>query len=75
MKLRHLLLAIVPLAVTLGSTPVHAGRDCDKTECREVKAAIREIESRMRNGYTAAQGIRYDEKLRKLKDKRYKVCC
>jgi hypothetical protein len=28
----------------------------------------------MRNGYSAAQGIRYDERLRELKEKRYQLC-
>ena len=28
----------------------------------------------MRNGYSAAQGIRFDERLRELKGKRYKLC-
>ena len=46
----------------------------DHKACKAVKAQIREFEARMRNGYSAAQGIRYDERLRKLKDKRYKVC-
>lgn len=46
----------------------------DREACEEVKQQIREIESRMRNGYGAAQGIRYAERLRKLKEKRYKLC-
>ena len=47
-----------------------------KTEaaCAEVKAKIRNIEARMRAGYTRAQGERYNEKLRELKAKRYKLC-
>ncbi|MGI9221856.1 MAG: hypothetical protein ACR2QS_12565 [Woeseiaceae bacterium] len=54
--------------------PHQAALPKDRKACNAVKAQIREIEARMRNGYTAAQGIRYDERLRKLKDKRYKVC-
>ena len=46
----------------------------DRDACEAVKKQIRQIEARMRNGYSAAQGIRYDERLRKLKEKRYKVC-
>lgn len=47
-----------------------------KTEaaCAEVKAKIRNIEARMRSGYTHAQGERYKEKLRELKARRYKLC-
>lgn len=42
--------------------------------CAEVKEKIRNIESRMRSGYTRAQGERYNEKLRELKAKRAKLC-
>ena len=45
-----------------------------RAECRKVKEKIRKIESRMRQGYTAKQGIRFDERLRELKKKRYKLC-
>jgi uncharacterized membrane protein (DUF106 family) len=46
----------------------------DRDACEAVKKQIRQIEARMRNGYSAAQGIRYEERLRKLKEKRYEVC-
>jgi hypothetical protein len=39
-----------------------------------VKKKIRAIEARMRDGYTAAQGIRYDARLRELREKRYRLC-
>jgi hypothetical protein len=39
---------------------------------RELK--IRVIEAKMRDGYTAAQGIRYEARLRELKGKRYQLC-
>ena len=45
-----------------------------REECEEVKVKIRAIEAKMRRGYTAAQGIRYEEKLRELKEQRYKLC-
>lgn len=69
--MRYLILAVLLIA----SMEADAKRTCNKEECQKVKTAIRAIEARMRNGYTAAQGIRFDERLRKLKDKRYKVCC
>ena len=53
-------------------TPASADRD--SAACEKVKQQIREIEARMRNGYSAAQGIRLEERLRKLKDKRYRLC-
>ena len=46
----------------------------DKERCEKVKAQIRKIEAKMRLGYSAAQGIRYEEKLRELREKRYKIC-
>lgn len=45
-----------------------------RAECRKVKEKIRKIESRMRQGYTAKQGIRFDERLRELKKKRSELC-
>lgn len=69
--MRYLILAMLLVA----GAGADAKRDCDKEECQKVKTAIRAIEARMRNGYTAAEGIRFDERLRKLKDKRYKICC
>lgn len=46
----------------------------DRRECQKIKEQIRAIEARMRRPYTASQGVRLDERLRKLKDKRYRVC-
>ncbi len=49
--------------------------NCEKTgSCKTIKEQIRNIESRMRQGYTAAQGIKLDERLRKLREKRRKAC-
>lgn len=69
MKLAVLLL----LAVALLPTAV-AEAQRNKEDCEKVKQQIRVIEAKMRNGYSAAQGIRLEERLRLLKDKRYKVC-
>ena len=46
----------------------------DEAACKKVKQQIRSIQAKMRNGYSAAQGIRYDERLRELKEKRYRLC-
>jgi len=54
--------------------PVHAGDKADKARCEQVKKKIRVIEARMRDGYSASQGIRYEARLRELKDARYKLC-
>ena len=55
-------------------SPVTAHNNCDKEACETVKEKIRTIESRMRSGYSRAQGERYEEKLRELRSKRYKIC-
>ena len=49
-------------------------RKAAKLACDEVKQKIRKLESRMRAGYSASQGIRLEEKLRALKRERYRVC-
>ena len=59
-------IAVMPLTAT-------ADRKAEAA-CAEVKAKIRNIEARMRSGYTHAQGERYKEKLRELKARRYKLC-
>lgn len=49
-------------------------REAKKKACTEVKLKIRKLESRMRAGYSASQGIRLEERLRELKRIRYRVC-
>jgi hypothetical protein len=44
------------------------------TECAEVKERIRYIQSRMRSGYTRAQGERLEAELRRLRERRRKAC-
>ncbi len=61
-----LLLALAP--------PGGAKPDCDKLACEDVKQAIREIEARMRAGYSRSQGERFDARLRKLKRERSTLC-
>ncbi len=48
--------------------------DCDALACNEVKQDIREIEARMRAGYSRSQGEKYEARLRKLKRRRTKLC-
>jgi hypothetical protein len=62
------------LALLSIALQAHAKRDCDKLACDEVKQEIREIESRMRAGYSRAQGERYEARLRKLKLRRSRLC-
>ena len=65
---RVLLLALATLQ------PAYAGSAADREACEKVKEKIRVIEAKMRNGYTAAQGIRYEARLKQLKDERYERC-
>lgn len=65
---------IVVIAGMLLAGLSHARSNCDKAACNEVKEEIREIESRMRSGYSRAQGEKYEARLRKLKRKRRSVC-
>lgn len=46
----------------------------NKAECEKIRTEIRKIESRMRSGYSGKQGEKLNEKLRKLKAKRFEVC-
>lgn len=64
---------VLTLSVVTQS-PLYAGSKDDKAACESVKKKIRAIEAKMRDGFTAAQGIRYDARLRELKDERYKRC-
>lgn len=46
----------------------------DKVECKAIKEKIRHIQSKMRAGYTRAQGERMEEQLRRLRLARGKKC-
>ena len=52
----------------------NAGPNDDAAACDKVKQQIRSIQAKMRNGYSASQGIRYEDRLRELKEKRYRLC-
>ena len=65
---------MISLALPLLSAQVDARPDCDALACDEVKQAIRDIEARMRAGYSRSQGEKYEARLRKLKRRRSKLC-
>lgn len=67
-------LLLLLLAIMLAAPDSLARSRADKAACAEVKQEIRNIESKMRAGYTRAQGEKYEAKLRKLKAKRSKLC-
>lgn len=52
-----------------------SGSDTDRElKCEEIKQDIREIQSKMRAGYTRAQGEKLRARLRKLRALRSKAC-
>ena len=65
----------ISLAITLAMTAnSHAMDSKREAECRKIDEQIRNIQSRMRHGYSAAQGVRYEERLRALKERRWRRC-
>ena len=48
--------------------------DSPELTCEEIKQEIRYIQSKMRAGYTRAQGEKMEAKLRKLRALRKKAC-
>jgi hypothetical protein len=66
-------LVLLLVLVTMQAEAEADTRD-DEAACEKVKQQIRLIQAKMRNGYSAAQGIRYEERLRELKKKRYGLC-
>jgi len=59
--------------VLLVST-VNAHNYCPKAECEKTKQKIRQLESKMRQGYTRAQGEKWRSRLRELRAVRSKQC-
>jgi len=70
--MKRLSMALLTAALLATNAPAHD--NCTKAKCADIEARIRAIEARMRSGYTAAQGRRYEDRLRELKKKRYELC-
>jgi len=66
----YVLLFIISFCVTTAA----ASSKQDEAACAEVKEKIRNIQSKMRSGYTRAQGEKYEQRLRELRAKRHKLC-
>jgi predicted DNA-binding protein (UPF0278 family) len=67
---------IVALAtvMSLVAAPGYAQRDSKETQCEAAKQKIQRLRSKMRQGYTARQGIRMDDEMRRLKKLRSEHC-
>ncbi|MDA0993998.1 MAG: hypothetical protein O3A13_10265 [Proteobacteria bacterium] len=66
------LLIVIALSLLLTNSQAH--EVANEAECREAKEKIRHLQSRMRSGYSRAQGERLESKLRKLQAKRKATC-
>jgi len=65
---------ILFLFCALLAQPVDADRRDRALECEKIKQEIRTIHSKMRSGYTRAQGEKLEARLRKLRLLRAKAC-
>jgi hypothetical protein len=66
---------VATLLLNLLLSPAAYTLDIDQQlRCQQTKEKIRKIQSRMRQGYNARQGIRMDEELRRLRKLRSKHC-
>jgi len=76
MKNRTTLLTKLGIAVgalVLASNSV-AHQDRTKIECEKTRQKIAKIEAKMRQGYRAAQGVKMEDELRRLRKLRAKQC-
>ena len=69
----RLILVILSLCV-LSPAAGYAHNACPKARCEETKQKIAKIQSRMRQGYTRAQGEKMEAELRSLRAIRSKRC-
>lgn len=60
------------LLILFAGAPAHESDD--DAECKAIKEKIRHVQSRMRSGYTRAQGERMEAQLRKLRKQRKAKC-
>jgi len=56
------------------AVPGFAHDQSDKTRCKKTEQQIRSVQSKMRAGYTRAQGEKLEARLRKLRADRTKYC-
>ncbi len=69
----RLILVCLSLFV-LSPTSGNAHNVCPKAKCEETKQKIEKIQSKMRRGYTRAQGEKMEAELRSLRAIRSKRC-
>jgi len=69
-----LITAIVAAICVFATTNVSARVDRSKLECEKTKQKISKIQSKMRKGYRASEGVKMDDELRRLRKLRSKQC-
>jgi len=67
------LLSFIIVGVLLATT-VPAHEYCPKAECEKTRQKIRQIQAKMRQGYTAKQGTKMEADLRKYRAIRSRQC-
>jgi len=65
---------IMAVVLVLSPAAGFAHDNCAKAKCEETKQKIEKIQSRMRQGYTRAQGEKMEAQLRSLRAIRAKRC-
>lgn len=67
-------ITIMVIALIMIAPEVRSHESCARAECEETKQKIRQIQSKMRSGYTRKQGEKMESDLRKLRAIRSKKC-
>jgi hypothetical protein len=62
------------LYLLYSATVLPSPMDERELKCAETREKIRKIESKMRQGYTAKQGVRMQDELRSLRELRKRIC-
>lgn len=62
------------LCLVFATKAVPLATDEREAKCAEAKEKIRKIESKMRQGYTAKQGVKMQDELRSLRERRKHLC-
>jgi F0F1-type ATP synthase membrane subunit b/b' len=62
------------LCLLFAAKAVPSAMDEREIKCAETREKIRRIESKMRQGYTAKQGIKMQDELRSLRELRKRIC-
>jgi len=66
---------LIFIAIAMLAAPETSAHEyCPKAECEETKQKIRQIQSKMRQGYTRKQGEKLEADLRKYRAIRSKRC-